>query len=107
MGGTVRRLNDITAQLDDLDLATTPPEVIHRLKRDEFTALNSTLLHELYFASIGGDGRAVPTEMTAALTRDFGSPNRWRDAPPAGLRCQVHGRRALRLESQQGAGQCL
>ena len=74
-GGTVNRLNAITEQLACLDLATTPPEVIHRLKRDEFTALNSMLLHELYFSSIGGDGRAVPADMTAALTRDFGSVN--------------------------------
>ncbi len=78
-GGTVQRLNSITAQLAVLDRATTPPDVIFRLKRDEVTALNSMLLHELYFSLIGGDGRAVPPEMTALLTRDFGSPNRWRD----------------------------
>ena len=59
-GGTVRRLNAIAEQLAFLDRKTTPAEVIHRLKRDEFTGLNSMLLHELYFASIGGDGRAVP-----------------------------------------------
>jgi Fe-Mn family superoxide dismutase len=78
-GGTINRLNAIVAQLELLDRAKTPPEVIHRVKRDEFTALNSMLLHELYFASIGGDGRAIPAEMTAALVRDFGSVNCWRD----------------------------
>jgi Fe-Mn family superoxide dismutase len=78
-GGTVNRLNALTQQLALLDRATTPPEVMHRLKRDEFTALNSMLLHELYFSSLGGDGRAVPAEITAALARDFGSVNRWRD----------------------------
>jgi hypothetical protein len=41
-------------------------------------ALNSTLLHELYFASLGGDGRAVPEVMSTAIARDFGSVNRWR-----------------------------
>jgi Fe-Mn family superoxide dismutase len=41
-------------------------------------ALNSTLLHELYFASIGGDGRAVPEAMASAIARDFGSVDRWR-----------------------------
>jgi len=40
--------------------------------------LNSTLLHELYFASLGGDGRA-PTELiSVAIARDFGSVDRWR-----------------------------
>jgi Fe-Mn family superoxide dismutase len=41
-------------------------------------ALNSTLLHELYFASLGGDGRAVPEAMAAAIAQDFGSVGRWR-----------------------------
>jgi superoxide dismutase, Fe-Mn family len=78
-GGIVRRLNAISKELAELDPGTTPPEVLHRLKRDEFVALNSMLLHELYFASLGGDGRAVPEAMAGALTRDFGSVMRWRD----------------------------
>src|SRR5258708_19228671 len=72
-GGTLRRLNAITAELEALDPATAPAEAINRLKRDEAVALNSTLLHELYFASLGGDGRAVPEGMAAALIGDFGS----------------------------------
>src|SRR3954468_10513687 len=77
-GDTVARLNAITDELAVLDLATTPPHVISRLKREELAALNSTLLHELYFASLGGDGRAVPDEMASALARDFGSVDKWR-----------------------------
>jgi Fe-Mn family superoxide dismutase len=77
-GGAVNRLNAITAELDALDPAGVRPEVIHRLKRDQFAALNSTLLHELYFASLGGDGRKVPDKMAEALARDFGSVDRWR-----------------------------
>src|SRR5437763_3810864 len=78
-GGAVRRLNAISDELAALDPGTTAPEIIHRLKRDEFVALNSMLLHELYFASLGGDGRAVPEAMAAALAHDFGSVTRWRD----------------------------
>src|SRR5262249_35101445 len=77
-GGALNRLNAITAELEALDPKTARPEVIHRLKRDQFAALNSTLLHELYFASLGGDGRKVPGSMADALTRDFGSVDRWR-----------------------------
>jgi Fe-Mn family superoxide dismutase len=77
-GDALRRLNAIAEQLDELDWANTPPHVINGLKRDELAALNSTLLHELYFASMGGDGQ--PTEaMSAVLTRDFGSVLRWKD----------------------------
>jgi Fe-Mn family superoxide dismutase len=51
--------------------------VINGLKREELVALNSTLLHELYFASLGGGGK--PTDaMAHALARDFGSVDRWR-----------------------------
>src|SRR4029078_11509590 len=75
--GAFRRLNAITEQLESLDFASTPGHVINGLKREELVALNSTLLHELYFASRGGEGK-VPSPMSEALARDFGSVQRWR-----------------------------
>ena len=76
-GGAMRRLNAITEQLGAMDFAKTPGHVLNGLKREELVALNSTLLHELYFASLGGEG--VPTEaMREVLTRDFGSYDRWK-----------------------------
>src|SRR5882762_8547306 len=77
-GGALRRLNAITEQLESLDFAKTPGYVINGLKREELVALNSTLLHELYFASLGGEGRPT-SAMSEALVRDFGSVQRWRD----------------------------
>ena len=77
-GEAINRLNAITKELESLDPKTTPADVISRLKRDQFTELNSTLLHELYFASLGGDGRTLPEAIAAAITRDFGSVDRWR-----------------------------
>lgn len=76
-GEAINRLNGITKELEALD-ATAPAEVINRLKRDQFTELNSTLLHELYFASLGGDGRTLPESIAGEITRDFGSVDRWR-----------------------------
>jgi superoxide dismutase, Fe-Mn family len=76
-GGALRRLNAISEQLESLDFAAVPTHVLNGLKREELVALNSTLLHELYFAGLGGDGQ--PTKaMSEALARDFGSLNRWR-----------------------------
>jgi superoxide dismutase, Fe-Mn family len=77
-GGAFTRLNAISEELEALDPATRPAHVIRRLKQDEAAALNSLALHELYFASLGGDGRAVPEVMANALARDFGSVDRWR-----------------------------
>jgi superoxide dismutase, Fe-Mn family len=77
-GGALRRLNAITAQLEAMEFDKSPGYVINGLKREELVALNSTLLHELYFASLGGEGK--PTrDIAAALTRDFGSVDRWRE----------------------------
>jgi len=76
-GGALRRLNAITEQLESLDFAKAPGYVINGLKREELVALNSTLLHELYFASMGGEGRVTPA-MSDALARDFGSVQKWR-----------------------------
>jgi Fe-Mn family superoxide dismutase len=76
-GGALRRLNAITDQLESLDFASTPGHVLNGLKREQLVALNSTLLHELYFAGLGGDGQ--PTKaMSEILARDFGSFDRWR-----------------------------
>src|SRR5215475_9478477 len=76
-GGALRRLNAITEQLESLDFANTPAHVLNALKREEVVALNSTLLHELYFASLGGNGQPT-TGMSEILARDFGSLERWR-----------------------------
>jgi len=77
-GAAVRRLNAIVAELEACDPASTSVQMINRLTQEEAAALNSALLHELYFASLGGDGRAVPESLAEALVRDFGSVDRWR-----------------------------
>ena len=71
-GGALRRLNAITAELQSLDFASAPAHVVNGLKREQLVALNSTLLHELYFASLGGDGKPTPP-MVDTLANDFGS----------------------------------
>jgi Fe-Mn family superoxide dismutase len=77
-GGAVRRLNTITERLASLDFATVPEFQVAGLKRDELVALNSMALHELYFASLGGDGKSTE-RMASAMKESFGSVDRWRD----------------------------
>jgi len=76
-GGALRRLNAISEELASLDFATVPAWRLNGLKREELVALNSTLLHELYFASLGGDGKPAGAAADA-IARDFGSVDRWR-----------------------------
>ena len=76
-GGALRRLNAIAAQLEGADFAKLPGFTLNGLKREELIAHNSVILHELYFASIGGDGRD-PGSFAEVLTRDFGSVDRWK-----------------------------
>jgi len=77
-GAALNRLNVISEEIEQLDLGKTADPALTRLKRDQIAALNSTLLHELYFASLGGDGRVVPDAVGAAIAKDFGSVDRWR-----------------------------
>jgi superoxide dismutase, Fe-Mn family len=78
-GGALRRLNAIGEKLESLDFAKTPGFVVAGLKREELVALNSTLLHELYFASLAfGDGKPSAA-FAQVIARDFGSVDRWRD----------------------------
>jgi len=76
-GGAVKRLNAITTYLAGVDFATAPVFVINGLKREELIATNSMILHELYFEGLGDNG-APDTALRDALTRDFGSFDRWR-----------------------------
>jgi len=78
-GGAMRRLNAISDQLATLDFAKAPGYVINGLKREELVALNSVVLHELYFASLGGDGTPPTPVIKEALAAHFGSVDRWRD----------------------------
>ena len=78
-GGALHRLNAVTQELEALDVRTTPAQVLGRLRQEQAELLNSTLLHELYFASLGGDGRTPTDTMRHALADDFGSVDRWRD----------------------------
>ena len=77
-GGAVKRLNAIRAQLAALDVATAPGFKLNGLKREELVAANSMRLHELYFASLGGDGTTMTPAMSLALDASFGSVARWR-----------------------------
>jgi Fe-Mn family superoxide dismutase len=75
--GAVKRLTAISAQLADLDFAKAPSFVVNGLKREELIAANSMILHEIYFDGLGGAGTPGGT-LGEAITRDFGSFERWR-----------------------------
>lgn len=74
-GGAVKRLNQIVEHLGKVDFAKAPGFVINGLKREELIAMNSMILHEIYFAGLGATGqlRAV----SDALARDFGGVEQW------------------------------
>lgn len=76
-GGAVRRLNAIAAELRQLDAATAATFALNGLKREELIAANSMILHEVYFASLGGKGEAVG-DVARQIERDFGSIAAWR-----------------------------
>jgi superoxide dismutase, Fe-Mn family len=78
-GGAVSRLNAIRTQLAGMDFTAAPGFALNGLKREELIASNSMLLHELYFASLGGDGAAPAPGMALALEANFGSMQRWRE----------------------------
>ena len=82
-GGAVRRLNAIRTQLAALDWGTAPVFQVNGMKREELVAANSMVLHELYFASLGGDGAlktaGKPAGLGVGVRRDFGSVERWRE----------------------------
>ncbi len=68
-GGAVKRLNQIQQQIGGLSKDAAPYQM-GSLKREELIATNSMILHEFYFANLGGDGKAVrhPRSVGAGLS---------------------------------------
>src|SRR6266481_1382437 len=76
-GGAVKRLNLIGEKLAELDYATAPGFLINGLKREELVAMNSMILHEHFFDSLG-EASEPDAILQEVLARDFGSFERWR-----------------------------
>ena len=76
-GGAVKRLNLIDEKLAELDYASAPVFLINGLKREQLIAMNSMILHELFFDGLG-DQSEPGSVLRQALARDFGSYERWR-----------------------------
>ena len=55
---------------------TAPGFTLNGLKREELIAWNSMILHEIYFAGLGGASRPG-ARLSQAIERDFGSHARW------------------------------
>jgi len=75
--GAVKKLNLIQKQITALPQSAHPIE-LGALKKEELIALNSKLLHELYFDNLGGDGKVTPTIQTI-LSQSFGSVEAWQN----------------------------
>jgi Fe-Mn family superoxide dismutase len=76
-GGAVKRLNLIEEKLAELNYASAPVFVVNGFKREQLIAMNSMILHELFFGGLGDESEPAD-DLRAALARDFGSYERWR-----------------------------
>lgn len=75
--GAVKKLGLIQQQIIALPKSAHPIE-LGALKKEELIALNSKLLHELYFANLGGSGK-VTSKISNILTQGFGSFDVWKE----------------------------
>ena len=76
-GGAVRNLNRVEQELARIT-ADTPPLVVAALRERELSFRNSKLLHEAYFANLGGDGKRSGAA-DRALAAAYGSAARWEE----------------------------
>jgi superoxide dismutase, Fe-Mn family len=89
-GGAVKRLNLIAEKFAELDPASAPGFLINGLKRGELIAMNSMILHELFFDGLGeqsGPGPALVHWRATSVPTSAGGRNslpwarRWPAAP--------------------------
>lgn len=76
-GGAIKALNIVRGRLTQaLADANTPPYVYNGLKREQLIRTGSVVLHELYFANLGGSGQA-PADLRTRIAQSFGSFDTW------------------------------
>ncbi len=79
--GHVKRLNEISASLDsvELELANLNSSKLRSLKEDEVYNLNASMLHAFYFENIGDLNSVINMDSLSfmRLERDFGSFDKW------------------------------
>jgi len=76
-GGAVKALNAVEQRLQELLRdKELPPYVYGDLKREELVRTGSVILHEDYFANLGGDGKAAG-KVLDLIKQWFGSYEQW------------------------------
>jgi len=75
--GAVKNLNKVEQELAKTS-ADTPGFVVGGLQQSALQYANSLVLHELYFANLGGDGKASGA-VGDLLTASYGSLARWEE----------------------------
>src|SRR6187399_1789169 len=75
--GAVKALNTLRGRLAQAVAdANTPPYIYNGLKREQLIRTGSVVLHELYFANLGGDGKAS-ADLRTRLAASFGTYDAW------------------------------
>ena len=75
--GASKALNTIRARLMQAAAdSNTPPYVYTGFKREQSIRTGSVVLHELYFANLGGNGNA-PAELRKRISDSFGTYDNW------------------------------
>jgi Fe-Mn family superoxide dismutase len=76
-GGAVKALNLVRTRLTQaVNDANTPPYVYNGLKREQLIRTGSVVLHEFYFANLGGDGKAG-ADLRSRISQSFGTFDAW------------------------------
>jgi superoxide dismutase, Fe-Mn family len=75
--GAVKALNTLRARLPAaLSDSNVPPFVYTGLKREQLLRTGSVVLHEYYFANLGGNGKP-PAELRTRISASFGTFDAW------------------------------
>ena len=75
--GAIKNLNKVELELDKMN-KDTPGFLVSSLRERELTYTNSMILHEHYFANLGGDGK-LAGPIDKRLTAQFGTAARWEE----------------------------